>query len=110
MISHWMRATMRAGKMMDSLVGGSMDDSYCLDRASALVFREPGRYVTVKSNRVKNRDNLAFWRISDTQGCDDRSTRGRGVWLPQANDAIPRRLLSWREVLGCPHRSSVQQG
>ncbi len=41
--------------MMDSLVSGSMDDSYCLDRASALVFREPGRYVTVKSNRAKNR-------------------------------------------------------
>ncbi len=49
MISHWIGVTMRAGEMMDSLVGGSMDDSYCLERASALVFREPGQYVTVKS-------------------------------------------------------------
>ncbi len=53
---------------MDSLVGGRMDDSYCLDRASALVFSEPGRYVTVKSKRVKNRDHLAcLWlsRLAD---------------------------------------------
>ncbi len=53
MISHWMGARIRAGEMMDFLVGGSMDDSYCLDRASALVFSEPGRYVT------------------DIQSCDD---------------------------------------
>ncbi len=32
MISHWMGARIRVGEMMDSLVGGRMDDSYCLDR------------------------------------------------------------------------------
>ncbi len=64
MISHWIGATMRAGEMMDSLVAGSMDDSYCLERASALVFREPGRYVTVKSKRVKNRAHLACLWLS----------------------------------------------
>ncbi len=45
---------------MDSLVGGRIDDSYCLDRASALVFSKPWQYVTVKLNRVKNRDHLCL--------------------------------------------------
>ncbi len=48
------------GEIMESLVSGSMDDSYSLDRASALVFCMPGRYVTVKSKRVKNKDHLCL--------------------------------------------------
>ncbi len=64
MIFHWMGAGIRVGEMKDFLVGGRMDDSYCLDRASALVFSEPGRYVTVKLNRVKNRDHLACLWLS----------------------------------------------
>ncbi len=54
----------RAGEMMDSLVVGSMNDSYCLDRASALVFSEPGQYVTMKSYLVKNKDHLACLWLS----------------------------------------------
>ncbi len=45
---------------MDSIVVVSINDSYCLDRASALVFSEPGRYVTMKSNLVKHKDHLAL--------------------------------------------------
>lgn len=64
MISHCIRAIIMAGEMMDSLVSGSMDDSYCLDTVSVLVFCEPGRYVTVKLNRVKNKDHLVCLWLS----------------------------------------------
>lgn len=59
MISHCMGARIMVEEMMGSLVCGCMDDSYCWDRASALVFREPGRYVTVKLNLMKNKAHLA---------------------------------------------------
>ncbi len=92
MISNWMGARIRAGEMMGSLVGGSMDDSYCIDRASALFFSKPGRYVTMKSNRVKNRDHLAClwlslladftysrlqWSVSTVKGCFAPSSQWR---------------------------------
>lgn len=42
MMSYSTGARMIVGEMMGSLVGSNMDDSYCRDRASALMFREPG--------------------------------------------------------------------
>ncbi len=113
MISHWMGARIRVGEMMDFLVGGRMDDSYCLDRASALVFSKPWRYVNVKLNRVKNRYHLAcLWlsRLANFRYSRLRWSINTVKGLIRANDATPRKLLSWREVLDCPHRNSIPQG
>ncbi len=41
---------MTVGEIMDSWLGGIMDDSCSLDRASAFVFCVPGWYVTEKSS------------------------------------------------------------
>ncbi len=61
-MSHRTGATIRVDEMMGSLVDFCVDDeSYNLERASALRFLEPGLYVTVKEKREKNRDQPA-WR------------------------------------------------
>ncbi len=60
MISNWMGARIRAGEMMGSLVGGSVDDSYCIHATTMKLCH----YVTMKSNRVKNRDHIACLWLS----------------------------------------------
>ncbi len=55
---------MTVGEIMDSWLGGIMDDSCSLDRASAYVFCVPGWYVTEKSKRVKNNAHFACLWLS----------------------------------------------